>query len=212
MKVLQINTVYAKGSTGRIVTSIEKVCNESGIVPIVAFGFSDIHSGENLYNISDWISTRVHEHIYSRIFDSQGFGSYFSTLKLLKWIDIQKPDIIHLHNLHGNYININLLVNYINTYNLPVIWTLHDCWPITGHCTHFDYIGCEKWKKGCYRCPLSKEYPSSLCLDLSHRNYRKKKELFTSIKHITIVPVSEWLASQIRMSFLKDYHIQVIYN
>lgn len=210
MKVLQINTVYANGSTGRIVASIEKVCKESEIEPLVACG-GGIETVENHYAIGGWMSSHIHAHIYSKLFDAQGFGSFISTKMFLRWIDSIQPDIIHLHNIHGNYINIHLLFNYIKKHNIPIVWTFHDCWPITGHCTHFDYIGCEKWKEQCNHCPLTKEYPSSL-IDCSQRNYLLKKKLFSSIPRMTIVPVSKWLEGKISNSFLNMYPTKVIYN
>lgn len=211
MKVLQINTVYAKGSTGRIVASIEQVCKEDGIEPLVASS-GGIESLADHYKIGGVLSSRIHAHIFTSLFDAQCNGSFFSTISLLKWIDSKRPDIIHIHNLHGNYINIKLLFNYINANNIPVVWTFHDCWPITGHCTHFDFIRCEKWKTECHHCPLKKEYPSSMLMDGSQRNYHFKKELFTSVKRMTIAPVSNWLADNIRSSFLGGYDIKVIYN
>lgn len=211
MRVLQINTVYAKGSTGRIVASIEQVCRDCSLEPLVACG-GDIETSESHYKIGGWLSSRIHAHAFTSLFDAQCYGSFFSTMSLLRWIDSKRPDIIHIHNLHGNYINIKLLFDYINSNNIPIVWTFHDCWPITGHCTHFDFIGCEKWKNECHNCPLKKEYPSSLLLDGSRRNYHFKSDLFTSVKRMIIVPVSNWLADNIRSSFLGGYDIKVIYN
>lgn len=117
-----------------------------------------------------------------------------------------------MHNIHGYYINIELQFNYLKEANKPVIWTLHDCWPFTGHCAYFDYIGCDKWKMGCYDCPQKNKYPSSLFLDMSKKNYIEKKRIFNQIGNITIVTPSEWLAKLVKNSFLNKYDIRVINN
>ncbi len=123
-----------------------------------------------------------------------------------------KPDIIHLHNLHGYYLNIEILFHYLATAGIPVVWTLHDCWPMTGHCAHFSFIGCDKWKTLCEHCPQKKGYPASYLMDRSLKNYQLKKKLFTSVPQMTLVPVSNWLANIVKESFLKIYPIKTIYN
>ena len=148
----------------------------------------------------------------SRVFDSVGFHSYFATKKFLKWVDTYNPDVVHLHNLHGYYINVSLLFKYLKRKNIPVIFTLHDCWPYTGHCVHYDYIGCEKWKTGCYQCPKKKEYPTSFLFDRSKRNYKRKKKLFTLPSKMTVVTVSNWLKGETEQSFLKKYDVKRVYN
>ena len=131
---------------------------------------------------------------------------------LLHFIDRFKPDLIHLHNLHGYYINIRLLFNYIKRHNIPVVWTLHDCWAFTGHCTHFDYIGCYRWKTNCFSCPQRIEYPQSLVLDRSSRNFVQKKKLLTSLDKMSIVTPSVWLANCVKQSFLSKYDVTSIPN
>jgi len=123
-----------------------------------------------------------------------------------------QPDVIHLHNLHGYYVNIEILFNFLTIENTPVVWTLHDCWPITGHCSHFDYVGCEKWKTECYSCPQKKMYPASFLFDNSRQNYSLKKQLFTSVKDMALVPVSNWMADILKQSFLQKYPIEIIHN
>jgi putative colanic acid biosynthesis glycosyltransferase len=117
-----------------------------------------------------------------------------------------------LHNLHGYYINIEILFRYLATANIHVVWTLHDCWSFTGHCTHFEYVGCEKWKTQCSSCPQKKEYPTSLLFDNSKQNYNRKKELFNSVKNLTIVAVSDWLKDKLKDSMLKKISARVIKN
>ena len=140
----------------------------------------------------------------TRLFDKHGFASTKATKKFLQEIDEINPDIIHLHNIHGYYINIKLLFNWLQKVHKPVIWTLHDCWAFTGHCAHFDYIACDKWKTTCQDCPQKSSYPKSWFLDSSQSNFKKKQELFTSIDNVTVVTPSKWLAELVKESFLKD--------
>ena len=132
--------------------------------------------------------------------------------ELIKQIRDYAPDIIHLHNLHGCYINVDVLFRFLKIYGKPVVWTLHDCWPFTGHCAHFAVAGCEKWKTGCYDCPQRKSYPVALLLDQSKRNYLAKKKLFTQLGDLTIVTPSHWLAELVQQSFLNKCRIEVIHN
>jgi putative colanic acid biosynthesis glycosyltransferase len=122
------------------------------------------------------------------------------------------PDIIHLHNIHGYYLNIEVLFDFLKSFDKPVVWTLHDCWAFTGHCSHFTYAKCERWKTGCYSCPEKKSYPRSVIFDNSKSNYARKKKAFTSAKNMTLVTPSQWLAGLVKESFLGDYPVQVIPN
>ena len=140
-----------------------------------------------------------------------GCYSRIATRKLIKKIDQFQPDIIHLHNLHGWFVNLPMLFRYIKKHNIRVVWTLHDCWSFTGHCAHFDMIGCDKWKKGCYGCPQYKEYPESH-VDNSKKMYSLKQKWFTGVENLTIVTPSQWLGNLVKQSFLKDYPVQVINN
>lgn len=132
---------------------------------------------------------------------------------MIEYIRKYDPDIIHLHNLHGYYVNIEILFKYLKSeYKGKVVWTLHDCWAYTGHCTHYTAVGCNKWKKDCKKCVQKKEYPTSIFKDNSYNNYERKKSLFTSLENMTIIVVSDWLAGQVKQSFLKKYSIVRIYN
>ncbi len=151
--------------------------------------------------------------IKSRLFDMHGLGSKNATRKLIKKLKEFNLDAINLHNIHGYYINYKLLFQYIKDADIPVVWTLHDCWPFTGHCAYFDLAGCDKWKAGCKSCPQKSSYPKSIWLDKSKQNYELKKELFASLgERLTIVTPSAWLAELVRDSFFKDCNIEVINN
>lgn len=214
MKVLQINTVCGIRSTGRICTDIADVLAANRHECKIAFGREAVPLEYEKYaiRIGDSISVNL-DAVITRIFDNAGFNSKAVTKKFINWIKEYDPDVIHLHNLHGYYINVELLFDYLKASGKPVVWTLHDCWSFTGHCTHFDYIGCEKWKTGsCSNCPLKKSYPKSLALENSAKNYSKKKKAFTGVPNMTIVTPSKWLADLVRQSFLKEYPIKVINN
>ncbi|MDP5062574.1 MAG: glycosyltransferase, partial [Maribacter sp.] len=148
----------------------------------------------------------------TRIFDKHGLGSKNATKEFLKKLKNSKPDLIHLHNIHGYYINYELLFQFIKEIEIPVVWTLHDCWSFTGHCTHFEYIDCEKYKTACTKCPLTYTYPKSWLVDRSLKNFNQKKVAFTGVKNLTLVPVSKWLATKVEQSFLSPYPIHTITN
>lgn len=150
--------------------------------------------------------------LQTRLFDRHGLASKTATNKLVQQIEKINPDIIHLHNIHGYYLNIEILFRFLKQANIPVVWTLHDCWPITGHCVYFDYAGCSKWKTECSRCPQKTTYPASYFLDRSYKNFNLKKELFSSVTDLTLVPVSNWLADILKESFLKNTPVKVIHN
>lgn len=140
-----------------------------------------------------------------------GCYSHFATYKLIQKIKKTKPDIIHLHNIHGWYLNWKMLFDFLKNADIPVIWTLHDCWSFTGHCPYFMALGCEKWKTGCYECPLYKLYPGCI-LDDSKKQYILKKSCFTGVPNLTIVTPSQWLMDLVKQSYLKDYNTIVINN
>jgi len=210
LKVLQINTVCGVGSVGRIVRQIHEALREKGHESYIAYGRKPlgcdgaIRIGEDL---------DVYFHVFlTRVFDLHGFGSKKATKKFLKIVEEINPDIIHLHNIHGYYLNIEVLFDFLKSFDKPVVWTLHDCWAFTGHCSHFTYAKCERWKTGCYSCPEKKSYPRSVIFDNSKSNYARKKKAFTGAKNMTLVTPSQWLAGLVKESFLRDYPVQVIPN
>ena len=209
MKIVQINTV-PNGSTGKIMISIHNKLKENKYDSYVVWGRGRKNKERNEINFYSKTGAFFHR-IYSHITSKQGFASTNATKKLIKKINDINPDIIHLHNIHGSYINIELLFNYIRNNKKKVIWTFHDCWAFTGHCAYFTYINCNKWQKECNNCLQIREHQNMYLIDNSKWNYKKKKELFTNL-NITIVTPSEWLASLVKKSFLKDYNVKVINN
>ena len=213
MKVLMINSVCGIKSTGRIATDLADMLTEKGHMVKIAYGREEIPEKYKGYAVrigNEW-DVRLHA-LEARLFDNAGFGSKKATLKFLEWVREFAPDIIHLHNLHGYYINVELLFKFLKEYKKPVIWTLHDCWAFTGHCAHFDLCKCYNWKTECHKCPQKKEYPASILLDNSRNNYRNKKKAFQGVDNMVIVTPSNWLSDLVKESFLREYETRVINN
>ena len=211
MKILQINVVYKDKSTGRTCSEVEKALIQEGHQCITAYGYGKHPNEKNAYRIDTKFEYAFHN-IASRITGWEGYFSYFATRRLIRFIERYNPDVVHLRNIHGHYLNLPLLFRYLAQKQYPVIQNLHDCWAFTGHCTHFDKIGCSMWKQGCAACPQKTRYPASYLFDRSKKNYQRKKELFQGVERMTIVTPSCWLASFVKQSFLKEYPLQVIHN
>lgn len=211
MKVAQINSECGRGSTGKIVVAISKVLTQNGVDNRIFF--SGNHKSKIKYakQINSKLELRLHQAL-SYLFGDQGFHSFFTTVRLVKQLKRYDPDIIQLHNIHGYYLHSGVLFSYLKKAQKPVVWTFHDCWPITGHCTHFTISKCEKWTKECNKCPSLKEYPYSLLFDRSKELYQRKKKLFTGIQNLTVVTPSDWLAGIVKRSYLHTADICTIHN
>lgn len=210
MKVIQINTTANKGSTGRIAEQIGSLIIENAGESIICYGRDSNLSQSKLYKIGNEFDVKLHG-LQSLFLGRHGQGSILATNRLINFIKEQNPDIIHLHNLHGYYLNYPLLFNFLNKSRIKILWTLHDCWAFTGHCTYFSDINCDKWKTECNSCPKTGNYPKSLLIDNSTFFFDLKKELFNSVS-LNIVTVSHWLKNLVEQSFLKKQNIRVIYN
>ncbi|MDD3412665.1 MAG: glycosyltransferase [Lachnospiraceae bacterium] len=208
-RVFFINVTFGSGSTGRIVSGLYDLLTEKGFTCMGAYGRGTAPEGYHAYRIGSDFGVNVHGAL-SRITDKHGQYSKAATRKLIAVMEEFHPSIVHLHNIHGYYLNVELLFHYLKESGVKVIWTLHDCWSFTGHCTHFEYVGCNKWKTGCYQCEQLREYPKSILRDGSKNNYHWKKELFTQIPDMQLVTPSEWLKSKVLNSYMKDYEITVI--
>ncbi|MBQ5810457.1 MAG: glycosyltransferase [Clostridia bacterium] len=214
MKVLQINSVCGIGSTGRICTGIAEILEKNGHECLIAYGRESVPERYKKYahKIGNEFNVKLAA-LSARIFDNEGFSNKRATLRLIEKIKQYAPDIVHLHNLHGYYINIEILFDYLKSANIPVVSTLHDCWTMTGHCAYFDSIECKKWcEEGCSDCPLKTDYPKSIVLDNSKRNFAKKKKIFTKLFNLTFVTPSLWLSEIAKKSFLGKYRVETIYN
>lgn len=210
-KLFQIALESNKGSVGRIAEQIGETVMENGWKSYVTFARESSPSTSEVIKIGTKLDVYRHG-IETRIFDNHCFSSKSATRDLIKTIKKIKPDVIHMHHLHGYYLNIEILFEYLKESGLPLVWTFHDCWSFTGHCAHFDFVGCDKWKTQCYSCEQKGEYPKSLFFDRSRQNYIDKKRIFNSVENLTIVSVSKWLDGKVKESFLKNIDSRVIYN
>lgn len=210
MKVFQING-GSTGSTGTILFALQNVASRQGIYVTCASPITTTNrSGGEFVRIGSFWGRRLSE-LMARITGLAGCFSPFATARLLRTMDREGVDLIHLHTLHSSYVNLPMLFRYIKKRNIPAVWTLHDCWSFTGHCPHFMYEQCEKWKTGCTACPKYHSYPKSI-FDNSRFMWKKKKEWFTGIPQATIVSPSQWLADRVGESFLKEYPRKIIPN
>lgn len=204
--LLQINVTANWGSTGKIAEQIGLCAQANGWESYIAYGRMMNPSRNNLIKIGTQMDVYKH-YAEGKFLDNEGLASRSSTRAFLKRLDDIKPDIVHLHNIHDHYLNYKLLFRYLAEKKIPVVWTQHDQWATTGHCA-FNLCGCERWKEVCHDCPTSKWYS----LDQSRRNFLLKQRLLADIPSLTIIPVSEWLANNIRKSHIKNRSIQVIHN
>ena len=207
MKIVQINTTCGIGSTGKICTGISQLLTADGIENYILYS-----SKGNGYPLGIPCSCDPYikfQALKSRIFGNYGFNSQKATRKMIVELERLKPDIVHLHNIHGHDCDLEMLFRYFKKQQTKLIWTFHDCWAFTGYCPHFTMMKCDQWKTQCSSCIQRRKY--SWFFDRSGTVYRKKKELFKGLD-LTIVTPSRWLAGLVKQSFLKDYPVQVINN
>lgn len=216
-KLLQINPVLRTNtSTGRIMQDIGELAIQNGWESYIAYsygrdGVKPCRSKQ--IPVGNKWDVALHG-VVTRLFDAHGLMSQVATQKLVDQIQKIKPDVIHIHNIHGYFLNYQILFDFLSQNDIPVIWTVHDCWLYTGHCYYYTFIGCNKWQTGCGHCPQQRKFPASWLTDRSRQNFIDKKEAFTSVPtdRLTIVPVSEWIKGEMKKSFFKDYPFQVIHN
>lgn len=210
-KLIQINECL-NFSTGKIAQQIGEVAIENGWDSWIAYSVrqSAKPSKSDLIRVGNRIGPYIH-FVENKVLDREGLSSRLATKDLIKQIHEIKPDILQLHNIHDHWLNYRILFEYLNSTDIKVVWTFHDCWAFTGHCFHFVTKDCQRWKTECHDCPLQREYPKTL-LDRSRKNFELKKRLFTSNPNLTIVGCSNWMAGLVHKSFLKDKRIEVIHN
>jgi len=210
MKVLQINAVYGFKSTGIIVKDIEELLQNNGDECFIAYQTA-INPPKNSYKIGNKLDYKLHA-LLARLFGKQAYFSKAATKGLLKYIDKISPDVVHLHNLHSNYLNLNMLCDYLSEKNIKTVYTLHDCWVFTGKCTHYAGVKCDKWQTTCGNCPLNKAEQPSLFFDATSFVLKDKTNHLNKIKDLTIVGCSEWIKGEAEKSLLTPKDITVIYN
>ena len=213
MKILQINVTYKTGgSTGRIVFDLRQLMSQNGIENYVTYGIEgSVEDSHDVRCIQSNLELKISQ-LQSRLFSRHGFYNVLATKRLITFISDINPDIIHLHNIHGFYVHCGMLFSYIKEKQIPVVWTLHDCWSFTGWCAYFDYSKCNKWRTHCFDCPSKKDYPKAWITSRARSNYELKKNTFTGVKNLVLVTPSQWLADLTRESFLRNYPVRVINN
>lgn len=213
MKVLQINAVYGVGSTGVIVKDIHELSLKNGIDSYVAYSTSNSSPDkiENGYVIGKKAGKKLHA-LLSRINGKQAYFSSCATKKLIRYIETIKPDVVHLHNLHSNYINLNMLLKYLSQTDIAVVASLHDCWFYTGGCFHYTSVNCNRWLSGCGDCPKKKKDTPAIFFDKSAKILADRKKYFGAIKNLTFVGVSNWIAEEARKSMVSAKSYVTIHN
>ena len=213
MRIFQLNTVCGIKSTGRIAAEIGKLVEADGGECRIGCGANFVP--ESVCHMAYRTLSVPKRKLYSliiRYFDGDTCFNAFGTWKLTREMDRFQPDVVHLHNIHGGYLHAGVLFRYLKKKQIPVVWTLHDCWPFTGHCAYFDYSGCERWKTGCHHCPQQRSYPVCLGLDGSRRNHKRKRKLFTAPDNLTMVAPCEWMRLPLGESYMSKYPVRVVYN
>ena len=212
MRVLFINSVSGYGSTGTICKEIGDRLSRRGGEARIAYGRRSSAAADHIsYRIASRTDVMLHG-IGARLLDRAGFFSARATGRLIEMIREYSPDVIHLHNLHGYYLHVGILFDFLRTAGIPVVWTLHDCWAFTGHCAHFSYVGCDRYKTLCHSCPEKRSYPASVLLDGSSRSYERKRAAFSDIPDLMLTVPSRWLADRVGESFLSQYRTQIVSN
>lgn len=210
MRIMQVNSV-PYGSTGRIMFALADCAIQAGHTVFCTTGFSWHRMSHQNYFLTSGIFEKELHTVLAKCTGYNGHFSSHATKRLIHFLDIYQPDVLHLHNLHGWYLNLPMFFHYIKENDIPVVWTLHDCWTFTGQCAHFQFVACDKWRKSCGDCPQKDRYPQSW-IDRSRYLLEEKRSLFTGMKNVTIVTPSQWLAEVVKQSFLNEYPVQVIPN
>jgi len=214
MRILQINSVCGIRSTGRICAEMADQFVAQGHDCKIAYGREVVPERYQKYAVRIGSETSVKVNaLKARLLDNEGFNAKAETRAFLKWAESYDPDLLWLHNLHGYYINVEMLFAWIKSRpQMKVMWLLHDCWAFTGHCAYFTVAGCEKWKTQCANCQIKKDYPSSFFRDHSPGNFAQKRKAFCGVENMTLVTPSQWLADLVKQSYLGEYPIHVIHN
>lgn len=218
MKTLvQINPVLRRStSTGRIMQEIGELAQQNGWDSYVAYGRGRdgiLPCRSHILPVGNVFSTAWHG-AATRLFDLHGLASRRATSRFVGRLEVLQPDVVHIHNIHGYFLNYPTFFDYLRRSGVPVVWTVHDCWLYTGHCYYYTYAGCQRWRTGCHDCPQRRQFPASWVVDRSRSNYTRKQAVFTSLApgQLTIVPVSDWIREEMSHSFLRDCNFQVIHN
>ena len=213
MRILQINAVNAIASTGRNAKELGDFLLTNGHDSIIAYSKGPSIEKDREVIIGNNFDVKFHG-LLSRLSGKQGYFSFFSTKKLLMYIDSLAPDVVVLNNLHANYINLPLTLKYLTKKDIATVTVLHDCWFYTGKCCHYTAQGCYKWKESCGDCPQLKKYNKSWFFDRTKKMFADKKKLFSAIPRLAIVGVSDWITEEAKKApvFSNAKTFKRIYN
>lgn len=211
MKIVQINVTQNSGSTGKIAEQIGELIQSNGWESYIVSGRGPMPTSSKSIRINSKLEVLLHV-LIKHFAALDGRGSIWATKKLVQRLKQIQPDLVHLHVIHESYINYSILFEYLHKAGIPIVWTFHDCWAFTGHCSYFDFIKCDKWKTKCYNCPASKNIKKLEFFIASKSNFELKKSAFTSVSKMTICPVSQWLGNLVKESFLSKYNVRIIHN
>lgn len=209
MRVLLLDVNCKSGSTGKIVYNLYTQLNKNGYTAAIGYGRGPLVKEPNIIKFSSNAEVYIHA-LLTRITGLTGCFSYFATRRLIRFMDEFKPDVVHLNDMHGYFVNILPLIKYLKKKNIKTVWTFHCEFMYTGKCGYS--YQCEKWKNECGHCPNLKDYPSSIFFDFTKKMFNDKKEIFKDFNNLTIVTPSKWLADRVEQSFLKDKKVVVIHN
>lgn len=210
MKILQINAVYGYKSTGIIVRDIEKYLIDNGHISYIAYQTA-LDPTENSHKTGNELDWKIHA-LYSRVFGKQAYASWFATKGLINYIRKIAPDIVHFHNLHSNFVNLNMLCDFLAENNIPTVITMHDCWFFTGKCTHYAAVKCDRWQTTCGDCPQNKCEQPSLFFDCTSKVLKDRTDHLNKINNLTLVGCSKWIANEAGKSLIKNADIKVVHN
>lgn len=210
MKVIRINAIYAKSSTGRTALQLDEGLKKHGIESKTACPAG--LGGEGTIAIGSPADVRIHS-LEARLFGDPGYHSRPATRRFLRRLEEERPDIVHLHNLHGNFIDLPMLFGWLSENRVPTVVTLHDCWWFTGRCCHYTVDGCFGWEKACGSCPRLKKDIPSWFFDRSSRMLADKEKWFGSLDKLAVIGVSDWITGEAKRSILKNADIiERVYN
>ena len=212
MKILQINTIYKQKSTGRTCWELEKILEAKGHYSFTIHQVGETSDPRHSYVVNRKFGYYFHK-VMSRITGLDGYYSYWATRRAIRIIKKQKPDIIHLRNLHGGYLHLPSLFKFLSLYNRPIVYSIHDTWAYTGKCPEYENVQCDKWKSECNECPQWKRYPKSFFFDRSKKMFYDKKHWYADIKDLTVVGVSDYMKNESSQSVLfNGRRIERVYN
>ena len=211
MKILFINSVVDYGSTGKIIRDLANGLNLEGHEVLIAYGRHTAKDSKNVFSVQDTLGMYSHV-FFSRFFGRHGMHSSRATKKLINMIDSFKPDVINLHNLHGYYLNVPMLLQYLENYEGKILWTLHDTWLISGSSAYFDFNGCKVWNDGCVECNSTKDYPKSSFIKRQAKNFEWKKKSIVKLKNLSFITPSQWLKDVLATTYLKSNPCYVVNN